>query len=701
MTGLLEEDSMPLSFFLPRAVALGLAATLAAIGCSQNPGSGDGGDGANNNGDAPTLDGSMTDAGAAEGGDLDALIDANEATSLAIDPTMATLRITDLATPLTQAFTARAHTMDGRDVVVSPDWSVDRTDVLTIDAAGLATTTNSSGGDVLVTAHFGSLTATATVRVIVDVPITLPDTPGDIASLFPPGAAPTTNAMRTPSFVYPANQTIFPQNVYKVLFQWRPGGNDRFRINIDSDRVHLVLYTAGQNATCTMAGTGLSCFEPTLDVWRFIAASNPHGTVTITIDGALSTAPGMFYRSAPLTIGFSRGPVPGAIYYWSTTAQGVRRATVSDAAPTNFLTPSETNGACVACHTLSRRGNRMAADVGGNNLWVVEVSPTFPPPRLVTRYNGANIPYYWATFSFDETRIITAARGVMTLRNTADGAPINTAPLGAMHFGTQPDWAPDGTLVAFAYSTTTRDRGVASARIATIESMPGDAWGTVRMLAGNGTNTDTNQFPSFSWDSQWIAYTHSTGNGENDNTTDLWLMGRDGSMPRALTTANTVVNDTTVTTATIEDSMSTWAPSGVPDDYAWIAFTSNRDYGGVLSRASHFGQRKQLWVTAIDLTRAASGADVSAPAFRLPFTELAENTHRPFWAEDRVIPMPDGGVDAGTDAGTGTDASMDAGPDAGTMCVPLHGDCTSGMCCDGLTCWDDGSGNFTCENIPM
>ncbi len=645
-------------------------------------------------------DGRSGDAGLDIGGDgfvdLDAPVDTGNVMALSIDPPTATLRVIDRVTPVTQRFTARGRTSDGRDVPVAATWSIDRTDVANINASGDATTTNNSGGDAVVTARFGSLSATAALRVILDLNVVLPGSPPGIEAFFPPGVMPTVDAMRTPAWLYPANGAIFPQNVYKVLFQWRPAGNDRFRLTFESDRLRLSLYSDGVNPICVGARTGLTCLEPTLEIWRFIAASNPRASVRVTIDAALSTAPGRFYRSSALTIGFSRGPVPGAIYYWSTTARGVRRATVSDAAPTNFLTPDQADGDCVACHTLSRRGNRMAADVGGEHLWVVEVSPTFPPPRVFTQYRGAPISNSWSTFAFDETRVVSATNGVMTLRNSADGAPINTVPLPAMRFGTQPDWAPDNSLMVFVLSTANRDRGVDGGQIATVEIRPSDGWGTVRTLAGSGIRGDTNMFPSFSWDSQWIAYAHSTRNGENDLTTDLWLMRRDGMDPRALARANTVVSDRTVTTATIQDNMPTWAPSGVPDDYAWIAFSSTRDYGGVLTTGSAYGQREQLWVAAIDLTAAATGAvDPSAPAFRLPFTELAEDTHRPFWAEDRVRPGPDAGVDSGADA-TPTD-----GATSDTMCAMRGQVCTRDPCCGTLTCWSDGRGGFACTDTPM
>lgn len=627
-------------------------------------------------------------------------------TALSVDPATITLTVSDRGTRQRQRFVAQARTADGRTLSVPASWSVSRPEALSIDATGEAETTNATGGEVIVTARYGGMTATATVRIVLQFAIVAPGAPMGIEALFPAGATPTTDAMRTASWIYPANETVFPQNVHRVLFQWSRAGNDRFRLNFESERVHLTLYTDGAHPTCAAAGTNAGCFEPSLDVWRLIAGSHPRESVRVTIDAASASAPGRFYRSGELSVGFSRAAVPGAIYYWSTTAEGVRRATVEDAAPSNFLTPDETDGRCVACHTLSRRGNRLGADVGGHNLWVVEVSPAIPPPRLVTSHMGRNIPCSWNTFSFDETRIITASSGVMTLRDTTTGVPINTVTLPAARFGTQPDWAPDSTLLAYVDSATNRDRGIDGAQIAVIESRAADAWGARTILVGSGRRGDSAQFPSFSWDSQWIAFARSTGNGQNDVTSDLWLMGRDGAMPRALVRANTIINAGAITTATIQDNMPTWAPSGAADDYAWIAFSSTRDYGAVLSRASRLGQHEQLWVTAIDLERARMGAtDPSAPAFRLPAQDLDEDTHRPFWAEDRVRFDPDGGVrDASTpDASDASDARTDSASDAraDVACLPNNASCSSGRCCPGLTCWDFGDGNFQCTNAPL
>ncbi|MDP3276879.1 MAG: hypothetical protein Q8Q09_16885 [Deltaproteobacteria bacterium] len=359
-----------------RWLAVSLACALVQTHCSQGPAGPDGSttEDGSSNGDvrndlasdqtAPERDGTNIDAEPSADADL-------AITALTVTPASATLTITDRMVRQRQRFVAMGRLADGSTVPVSAAWSVDRPEVLTIDAMGESVTTNNSAGDVVVTARYGGQSATATVRVTLDFAIVLPGAPPGTEMAFAPGAMPTMDNARTSTWVYPANETVFPQNLHRVLFQWRPAGNDRFRINFESDRLRLSLYASGVHPTCTSANNGVSCFEPELDIWRLIAASNPRASVRITIDSARSSDPGRFYRSAPLSIGFSRGPVPGAIYYWSTTAEGVRRATVEDARPANFLTPDETDGRCVACHTLSRRGNRLGADVGGHNLWIV------------------------------------------------------------------------------------------------------------------------------------------------------------------------------------------------------------------------------------------------------------------------------------------------------------------------------------------
>ena len=118
-----------------------------------------------------------------------------------------------------------------------------------------------------------------------------------------------------PVFLPPPALAVRDGRIYGDVERDAVTGNDRFRLTFESDRTRVVIYTDGAHPTCTMAGTGLGCFEPTLEMWRYIAGSNPHASVRVTVDGAAASAPATFYRSSTLAVGFSRGPVPGAIYY--------------------------------------------------------------------------------------------------------------------------------------------------------------------------------------------------------------------------------------------------------------------------------------------------------------------------------------------------------------------------------------------------
>jgi hypothetical protein len=54
---------------------------------------------------------------------------------------------------------------------------------------------------------------------------------------------------------------------------------------------------------------------------------------------------------------------------------------------------------------------------------------------------------------------------------------------------------------------------------------------------------------------------------------------------------------------------------------------------------------------------------------------------------------------AGGDASSADASSSDVGAGDAAACVPFGADCTSGLCCSGLVCFDNGTGVFTC-NTP-
>lgn len=607
---------------------------------------------------------------------------------LLIDPATASLAITDPATPMTQTFKALGRVGTGGTFPVAATFSVsDPLPGAINPTTGVYTTSNKGGGTVKVTAAYGGKTATATLDISLSFKVTTPG--GPAPELFDPSKTTTsTDALKAPVIVYPSTGTMFPQNVYKILFQWRKQGLDSFEVKFEGAKVSVTLYTKGIESDCTTAATNGGCWLADAKTWAWLATSAAGSKVTLTVTGADSTKPGTVYKSKAIEVAFSKAAVPGAIYYWSTTVAGVRKATVSDAKPTNYLTPTET-GQCVACHTLSRNGKRLGADVGGHNLWVVDVGPKFPPPVVFKADPaGKQIPNSWMTFNPDTTRVVSSEKGILTLRHGDTGLALGKGPLGAIPLGTgvfgqMPDWSPDGKYLVFARSTRAGGRKVEAGSIAILDWMGGDAFGAPTNLVTSAGTSDNNYFPMFAPTSDWIAYGHSTGSSEKEPDSQLRLVSIKGGAPFELTMANTIVNDGVLVTG-ISNNQPTWAPN-TDDGTLWVAFQSKRDYGVVLGPGSKFGAGKnQLWVAAIDVAKLGKG-DPSFPAFRLPFQELTENNHRPFWAIDTTLPPP-----PPDDAGV-----PDTGP---PPCLALGADCTGGgVCCSPYACDVAGEFKYTCQ----
>jgi hypothetical protein len=608
--------------------------------------------------------------------------------SLAIEPVDTTLVITDPALTKTQVYVAKGTRSDGSIVTVPATFSVNNPAPGAIDpTSGTYTTSNKAGGTVTVTATYDGKTATATMNVVLKYTVASPGGPSP--ELFDPSKVTvSSDPTKSPSFIYPSTGTMFPQNVYKIMFQWRRAGLSAFEVKFEGPGVTVAVYTNGSHPTCTFAATNAGCWEADLAAWTWIASSLAGKTAKVTVTGIDPANPGTVYVSKSIEALFSKNEVPGAIYYWSTTVAGVRKATVSDSAPTNFLTPTQT-GQCVACHTLSRNGKRLGADVGGEKEWIAEVGPTFRPPILLKKDPaGSDIANSWMTFNPDTTRHVTSAKGLLLLRDEtgkALGKGTNGAiPLGTGVFGHMPDWSPDGKYVVFAKSASAGGRKVALGTISIIPSNGDDSFGSVVDLVKSTGTGDNNYFPMFAPTSDWIAYGHSTGSSEKEPGSQLRLVSVSGGTVYELTRANTIVNDGVLPTG-VGNNQPTWAPK-TEDGVMWVAFQSKRDYGVVLAPGSKYGDEKnQLWVAAIDVEKLGKG-DPSFPAFRLPFQELTENNHRPFWALDATKPPEDAGPP----------------PDAGVPpCVPRFGDCSAGACCDPYTCepTSDEPPKYTCREV--
>ncbi len=470
--------------------------------------------------------------------------------------------------------------------------------------------------------------------------------PNGVEGLFA-GATPGSGG---PALVYPAPDTMFPPNIARILFQWSAPATNVFRLHFDTGKGTLDVYTDGAHDTCTKAETGGKCWESAADTLMPYLDAASGGKVDLQISALDPAAPSTVSTSPNYVMHVAPHRVGGAIYYWSTTVQGVRRGTLDGRDAADYLTPPVAKGQCVACHTLSRSGKHLTISLPGDLLGLVDVIDTIPPINFGPSsqgFPGQNIAASWATFSADDAQIVIAGQGALSVRDakTAQlaGAPIALPPDTT---GSMPDWAPDGKHLVFAASIgATPDRVARHLRGSSIAwfSAAGTTFSGYEIIAQSkgvvsstcvGAESYAN--PMFSPDSKWLAFSRGDCESEADASAQIILAeAAPNGTQYALVRANTRVGDKTL--SQLQNGMPTWAPSHDPD-IGWIAFTSARDYGLVLTQGSKIGaQLHQLWIAAIDFNQIGKGA-ASYPAFRLPAQDLNENNHRPFWTVDILPP---------------------------------------------------------------
>lgn len=673
-------------------------------------------------------------------------------TGITIAPSTPTLDLALGTADQSLVFTVTAQLSSGGSMPVgTATYSVDNRSPGVVDSNGRYLANGTIGGVVHVTAtvvaNNGTFTSTATLTV------RLTKTSGAGSGAGSPGDVfashtPVTDAAADAEILYPLNGAVMPQNVEPADVQWACSSakavcpeNDFFRITLTKPDLVLVRYVRNQD----LAANDHDLVDDAS--WSALAQTDPTANATIQVD-RWDSAGARVVQGTPVSIRFAVAAITGTVYYWDiddTTIRAIDDGTSTSRIlipPANVTYPT-TGGNCVGCHSISPSGRYMLANTNFDNYGALfdltdQTLSTASPTPTVWRSpaSGTTIRYRLSSWSPDETlAMVSTASGTDALRliDPFTGATLQANNASGMAItlpnpGTMPAWARDNSFVAFIAGNTSwagqTTTGILSLlpvvdsamhRFGTVTALFGAsnsaANNTLAAGAEIGTEpTHGNFYPSWTPDSQWIAFANGTSSRSDPrdsnnawnagywaNTSALYLTRRDGTGLTRLTRGcaasvpekkdNTVTGSPGRTGLDFQPNFSPFQGGG----YFWLSFLSRRPYGNVQAgNANSAIQPGQIWVMAVKVNPDGS-TDPSEVAYWLPGQNPRHRAVSAFWAS-RPCRQNGDGCSVGSECcggdcrpPTGGGAPVCSPPDP-QMCRQIGQTCASLTdCCGGGT----------------
>ena len=492
------------------------------------------------------------------------------------------------------------------------------------------------------------------------------------------------------AWLYPYDQTMWPQGLLPPLLQWQPGTAGAAAPYYDAVRIQIAengfAYT-GYFSANVAPGTPFVNIPVEQVAWNAMAYSNRGEPVTVSL--VFASTNGQAYGPITETWQIAPGTLQGTVYY---NSYGTNLATnycctlgnkpfggatlaIKNGATSPTLVagtstwPTDDSG-CRVCHSVSADGSTLVTQHGdnyGSSSWYALA--TYAESMMTPTGTGQ---FAWPALSPNGSILLAdgapqAGSGSFTaqLFNTKTGASVASSGLPSGLKAGSPVFSPDGTHIAFTFSGGTGADGIS---LAAMDYNPTTSvFSNFRVLYKPAKSSYTALWPTvmptndsviFELEVQYNGRDWGGTRSPCDSTAcanqstsgaqgQLWWVDLAGKSAAPLATLNGVKNGglyLPTSASHVNDAVLNYEPTVNPvtsGGEAWIVFTTRRLYGNVATLPPYYSDPryvdlttqatpKKLWVAAMDLN-APPGTDPSHPAFYLPAQEILAGNSRGYW----------------------------------------------------------------------
>ncbi len=540
-------------------------------------------------------------------------------------------------------------------------WSVSNTSLGSIGDDGVFEANGYAAGLVVVSAQVGTVSASATLQITVDIrknPDDLSESDRAALAQHGVGGAKGMGPDAAFRFLYPYDNTVFPRGLSAPTLQFASAGATATYVEISTDGFSYAAFASASAPTRIVIPEA---------VWRGVTSSAGGASAVKVRVSELSA--GVVTGPIEQQWSIAQGSLKGAIYY------NTYRSALASTGGVMRIRPGQDaevlQKGCTVCHSVSSKGNVLVTGVNwdknpiDSEAFDLAADGSIKVRRIV---NDGRV-FAFGALTPDGTRLVAngipptdpVPRGLVgpyasQLFDTKSGNAIAAPSFSSqVTYALTPNFSPDGAHLAFNNRDLSAGHTMSVMDYDSSTSPP--TFSNLRTALENPDKVIA--WPSFLPDSAAIVF-HE---GDSFDTAkyqggalyaDLRLVSLDGTNAKSLAQLNgyDASGSSYLPYGDAEEGHLDYEPSVLPvpvGGYYWVLFTSRRAYGNTIAPGGSVARgddkwgipqgnddetpspRKKIWLAPIDLDYEGK-LDPSHPAIYLPGQELESGNMRAFAA---------------------------------------------------------------------